>query len=111
FYYELGRKMFKDGVKSFDTITVHTKVKEYNVEAHFTEYGKMDTIDDAISIVRENSDNIEYYFETVKRNDTIRNLYELFGDKVLIKKNRYDYEKMDREELTIYWQDKMNQIG
>lgn len=111
FYFELGRKMFKDGVKTFDDITVHTKVKEYNVEEHFAEYGKMDTIEDAIGIVKESSDNIEYYVESLKRNDTIKRLYSLFGEKVLIKKNRYNYENMNREELTIYWQDKMNQIG
>lgn len=111
FYYELGRKMYEEGIKSFDDITVHTKVKQYNVEDHFKEYNGMDTIEDAINIVQANSDNIDYYFETTKRNDTIRKLYQLFGEKVLIKRDRYDYERMTREQLTTYWADQMYRIG
>jgi replicative DNA helicase len=111
FYFELGKRMYMDGVKTFDDITVYTKVKEYNVEEHFTEYGKMETIEDAVDIVKAHSDNIDYYYEATKRNYTIKQLYLLFGEKVLIKKNRYDYEKMTREQLTTYWTDKMNKIG
>jgi replicative DNA helicase len=111
FYFELGRKMYADGIKTFDDITVHGKVKEYNLEEEFTEYGKMTPIDDAISIVKDNSDNIEYYYETVKKNYTVRQLYLLFGAKVFLKKNKYNYESMTREQLTVFWTDKMNQIG
>jgi replicative DNA helicase len=111
FYFELGRKMFTDGIRRFDTITVHTKVKEYNLEDDFKKWGGMDTIEDAVEIVQDNSENIEYYFESTKRNDTIKQLYLLFGEKVLIKKNKYDYEKMNREQLTNYWNDRMNKIS
>lgn len=111
FYFELGRRMYGDGVKTFDTITVATKVKEYNVNDDFKEYGGMRTIEDSISIVKSNSDNIEYYYETVKKNYTIQQLYLLFGEKVLLKKNKYNYETMNREQLTMFWTDKMNKIG
>src|SRR5690606_1418023 len=53
FFYELGGRMYDDGVQKFDDITVHTKVKEYGIEEDFTKYGKMDTIDDAVNIVAE----------------------------------------------------------
>lgn len=111
YYFDLGRRMYKDGVKVFDTITVHSKVKEYNVEDDFVEYGKLKTINDTIAIVKEHSDNIEYYYENIKKAYTIQQLYLLFGDKVLLKKNKYNYEIMTREQLTVYWTDKMNQIG
>ncbi|AYP68362.1 replicative DNA helicase [Bacillus phage vB_BcoS-136] len=111
FYYELGRRMYEDGVKTFDDITVHTKVKEYNVMSDFEEYGKMSTIDDAVSIVKENADNISYYYETIKKNYVIRQLFLLFGEKVLIPKGKYDFNKMTREQLSMYWQDKINKIS
>jgi replicative DNA helicase len=111
FFFELGRRMYQDGVKKFDDITVHTKVKEYNSEDDFTEYGKMQNIDDAISIVKDNLDNIGHYYETIKKNYVIRQLYLLFGEKVLIKKGKYDFNKMTREQLTMYWNDKVNRIS
>jgi hypothetical protein len=111
FYFELGRRMYKDGIQKFDEITVATKVKEYGVQEEFKEYGGMRTINDAVDIVKNNSDNIEYYYETIKKNYTVRQLYLLFGAKVLVKKNKYNYEIMNREQLTTFWTDKMNQIG
>ncbi|MER2007471.1 MAG: ATPase domain-containing protein [Psychrobacillus sp.] len=111
FYYELGGRMYDDGIKTFDTITVAKFVKELGVDKSFDEYGGMRTINDAVDIVKANSDNIDYYYETIKKNYTVQQLYQLFGEKVLIKKNKYDYEKMNREQLTAFWTDKMNQIG
>lgn len=111
FYFELGRRMYGEGIKNFDDITVAKFVKELGVNNDFDEYGGMRTIDDAVDIVKANSDNIEYYYETIKKNYTVRQLYLLFGEKVLIKKNKYNYEAMNREQLTIFWTDKMNQIG
>ena len=111
FYFDLGRRMYGEGIRDFDEITVKTKVKEYNITDEFTEYGGMMTIEDAVSIVKEHSDNIDYYYETIKKNYTIRQLYLLFGNKVVLKKNKYDYTAMDRETLTNFWLDKMNQIG
>lgn len=111
FYFELGRRMYDEGIKTFDTITVHTKVKEWNVEEEFDALGGMNTIEDAIEIVKENADNVEYYYETIKRNYTLRQLFLLFGDKVFLKSGKYDFEKMTREQLSIYWNDKVNQIS
>lgn len=111
FYYELGRRMYEDGVQKFDDITVHTKVKEYGIEDDFTQWGKMVTIDDAVSIVAEHVDNIDYYYETIKKNYVIRQLYVLFGAKVLIPRGKYDFNKMNREQLTKFWSDKLNKIS
>lgn len=111
FYFELGRRMYEEGIKTFDDITVSTKVKEYNITEQFKEYGSMRTINDAVDIVKANSDNIDYYYETIKKNYVIRQLFLLFGDKVLVKKKKYDFDVMTREQLTTYWTDKMNKIG
>lgn len=111
FFYELGGRMYDDGVQKFDDITVHTKVKEYGIEEDFTKYGKMDTIDDAVNIVAEHVDNIEYYFEIIKKNYVVRQLYLLFGAKVLVPKGKYDWKKMNREQLAKYWNDKVNKIS
>lgn len=111
FYYELGRRMYSDGIQKFDDISVHTKVKEYNIEDGFIEYGKMAPIDDAVSIVKDNVDNIEYYYETIKKNYVIRQLYLLFGVKVLVNKDKYNWHNMNRSQLTAFWGDKINQIA
>lgn len=111
FFYELGGRMYDEGIQTFDDITVHTKVKEYNVNDDFTKYGKMDTIDDAVNIVGQHVDNIDYYFETIKKSYVIRQLYVLFGAKVLIPKGKYDWNKMNREQLTRFWTDKLNKIS
>lgn len=111
FYYELGRRMYKDGIKKFDDISISKYVKDLGVETAFEEYGGITTIDDSIDIVKMNSDNISHYYDSIKKSYTIRQLYLLFGEKVLIKKNKYNYELMTREQLTTYWTDKMNKIG
>lgn len=111
FYFDLGRRLYQESIKSFDDITVYTKAKEYDVLDEFEEYGKMAQIDDAVSIVKDNPENVEYYHETIKRNYTIRQLYLLFGEKVLIKKGKYDFTKMNREQLSTFWTDKVNAIG
>lgn len=111
FYFDLGRKMYDDGVKKFDEITVFTKVKEYGLDDLFTKYGKMDNVEDAVNIVKNNMDNIDHYYETVKKNYTLRQLFVLFGDKVLLKNGKYDFHAMNREQLTMFWNDKLNKIS
>lgn len=111
FYYELGRRMYETGIKTFDTISVSKFVSEINVDKDFDEYGGIRTINDAVEIVKDNIDNIDYYFETIKKNYTVIQLYLLFGDKVLINNKKYNYEAMNREQLTKYWTDKVNKIG
>lgn len=111
FYYDLGRRMYVDGIKTFDDISVAKSVKELNVVEEFNEYNGMTTIDDAISIVKNNGDNIEHYFETVKKNYVMRQLYLLFGDKVFLKKGKYDWKEMNREQLTMFWNDKVNKVS
>lgn len=110
FYYQLGKQMYLDGVKKFDPITTQMKVKEYGLEAEFNKFGGLDTIEDSVSLVKANSENIEYYAEEVQRNFIIRQLYSTFGDKIFIPNGKYDYKRLNKEQLVKYWQDKVNQI-
>lgn len=112
FYFELGRRMYSDAnIKTFDVISVTKFAKDLGIDKNFDEFGGMRTINDAISIVKDNSENVEHYYESIKKSYTIRQLYSLFGDKVLINTKKYNYEKMNREQLTIYWVDKINKIN
>ena len=111
FYYQLGKQMYLDGVKKFDPITIQMKVKEYGIETQFDKFGGLDTIDDSVSLVKANSENIEYYAEEVQRNYIIRQLYSTFGEKIFVPKGKYNYSKLNKEQLVKYWQDKVNQIS
>ncbi|MFQ3543514.1 ATPase domain-containing protein [Halobacillus rhizosphaerae] len=112
FYFELGRRLYQDeNIKKFDDISVMKSVKDFNIEDEFNKYGGLTTIEDAVEIVKYNSENIEHYYESIKRNYTIRQLYALFGDKVFLKKGRYNWKEMPRELLASYWTDKANKIG
>lgn len=111
FFYELGKKMYLDGVKKFDPITTQMKVKEYNLELEFENYGGLNTIEDSISLVKANSENISYYAEQVERNFVIRQLYEQFGEKIFKKQGKYNYSNLTKEQLVTYWQDKVNKIS
>jgi replicative DNA helicase len=111
FFFEFGRRMFKDGVNKFDEITVKMKLKEYNIEEEFNSYNGFSTIHDVVDIVQHYKDNIEYYYETVKKNYVVRQLFLLFGKKVLLASGKYDWKKMNREQLVKYWNDKLNNIS
>ena len=110
FYYQLGKQMYLDGVKKFDVITTQMKVKEYGLETEFKKYGGLDTIEDSVSLVKSNTINIEYYAEEVQKNYIIRQLYSEFGEKVVLKDGKYDYKQLTKEQLTKYWQDRVNKI-
>lgn len=111
FYFELGKKMYLDGVKKFDAITVQMKAKEYGVEKKFEEYGGLETIEDSVSLVKSNDENIEYYAEEIQRNFIIRELYSIVGEKIFKKDGKYDYSKLNKEQLAKYWQDKLNKVS
>lgn len=111
FYYQVGKQMYLDGVKKFDPITIQMKIEEYGLKSQFDKFGGLDTIEDSISLVEANSENIGYYAEEVRRNYIIRQLYATFGEKIFIKKGKYDYKKLNKEQLVKYWQDKVNQIS
>ena len=111
FYFDLGKRMYDTGIKDFDNITVYNFVKKIGVEKLFEEFGEMNTVREVVDIVREGSSNIEHYYESIKFSYAVRSLVELYGDKVLIPQNKYDYKILNRDQLIRYWQDKINGIA
>ena len=111
FHFELGKRLYLDGVKQFDDITVYAKTKELGIEKSFEEFGGKSTIDEAVEIVKGNELNIEYYYESLKKNSTIYSLIELFGSKVIVPNGKYDFNNMSRVQLMTYWMDKLNKIN
>ena len=112
FYFELGRRMYEDAnIKSFDIISASKYAKYIDVEKSFDEYGGMKTITDVVEIIKDYTDNVEHYYEEIKKNYTIRQLYSLFGERVFIKTKVYNYENYNREQLTNYWQDRLNKLS
>lgn len=111
FFFDLGSRMYSEGVKTFDTITIKAKVRELNIQDEFDDYGGLKTINDAINIVGDNLDNIEYYHESVQKNKVIQELWSLFGDKVFVNVKKYNWKKMNKDLLARYWNDKSNKIS
>lgn len=111
FYFQIGKLMYEEGVKEFDKITVFNFVKKNGVESVFEEYGGMGTIEDLKALTQDGTKNIEHYYNAIIRSFTIRELINLYGDKVLIEDGRYDYTRLNSEQLVKYWQDKINSLA
>jgi replicative DNA helicase len=111
FFFDLGKKLYEEGAKTYDDVTVYSKVKDLGLSDVFEEYGTKKTIDEAVMIVKGNEVNIEYYYESLEKNHTVIKLVELFGNKVLVNKGKYDYNKMNRTQLMLYWTDRLTRIS
>ena len=111
FFFDLGKKLYEDGAKTYDDITVYSKIKDLGMSDVFDEYGAKKTIDEAVMIVKGNDLNIDYYYESLEKNHTVIKLVELFGNKVLVSKGKYDYNKMNRTQLMLYWTDRLTRIS
>ena len=62
FFFDLGKKLYEEGAKTYDDVTVYSKVKDLGLSDVFEEYGTKKTIDKAVMIVKGNEVNIEYYY-------------------------------------------------
>jgi hypothetical protein len=111
FIYRLGKEMYNKGYKHFDEVTSYKTAKELGVEKKFDEYGGYNTIEEVISVVKSFEENVDTYCEEIMRNNSIKKLYELFGDQVFKTEGKYDYRKMTRDEIVTYWTDKLNQLS
>lgn len=103
-FFALAQNMLKQKLQTFDMISTKVFVEEKNIEDWFDEIGGYDTIDEIVSIVKENAENIETYYIKLKKNKLLTSLYELYGDKVFINTKDYNYQDMDSDEIVKYWQ-------
>ncbi|MFB5758967.1 hypothetical protein [Paenibacillus medicaginis] len=111
FFLELGRRAAKKQLKYFDDISISEVVKDLGVEKHYSQYGGFDTINELIYETRGKEENLEAYYKEIKKYNLLKNLVELFGERVLQLNGNYDYKKMSKEQLHTYWNDKVNQLA
>lgn len=111
FFFELGNILFKKGLKEFDDISVNITVKEIGMTNEFKEYGGIDKINELVEIVKGLGENAETYYESLVKNKVIVGLIDVVGNKVLLKRGKYDYKKMTASELSGFWLDKLSQIA
>ncbi|GAA0347993.1 hypothetical protein GCM10008931_44110 [Oceanobacillus oncorhynchi subsp. oncorhynchi] len=111
FFFNLGRKAHQKELGEFDELSVSQLVKEFGVEATYKKYGEYEFIYENIEYVKDKKDNFEKYYEDVKKYKLLRDFRDIFGDKVLHKTDKYNYHKLNRFQIQIYWQDKVNEIA
>ena len=63
--------------------------------------------------VKEKEENVEGYYEKIKKYNLLKELYKLFGEKVFTTsdKNGYNYITMTKDQIQTYWSDKVNCLG
>lgn len=111
FFYGLGKYMFDQGIKTFDDISVYKAVKEAGKLRRFNELGGFAAVDEVVREVKDYPENIESYYNHVKKSFVLKELWELLGDKVLETRGNYDYKKLTQEQIVTYWNDKLNTIS
>lgn len=111
FYFSLGLRLYKKGIKKFDDISVNATVEELGVRESFDKYGGYSVIVQLMNIVEDNTQNIEYYYDALLKNKVIMALIGLIGGKVLLKTDLYDYRELNAREISQYWQVQMNKIA
>lgn len=111
FYFGLGRRMSEDGILVFDDITIMKYLKDYNAEKHFDKYGGFDTINEVVEEVSDVKENIDVYYKEIKKYRLLIDLSELFGERVFIKTDKYDYHKLNKDLLFTIWMDRVNKLG
>jgi hypothetical protein len=112
FYFGLGKYMKVDkGINVFDEISVAKHIKELGLEAKYERFGGFDAIKEVMEEVEGLEENLDAYYMEIKKYNLLKNLHDLFGDKVLKKTEKYDYKALNKEELLTLWLDKVNQLA
>ncbi|BAO04761.1 replicative DNA helicase [Clostridium botulinum B str. Osaka05] len=111
FFFYLGRKLSEQNIKIYDDITVEDYLQEKDkIRKEYEEYGGYNTIHEMVNEVKDKLDNFDGYFSMVKKYNLLRELYSLLGEQVIIKTNKYNYKILNSEQISTYWQDKLNNI-
>lgn len=110
FYLGLGRKLHEKGISIIDDISVHGLIVDLKLEDRFEKYGGYDTIDELMQETSGKRENFESYFDAVKKYALLREYYKLFGKQVMEITDHYNYKEMNRAMISLYWNDKLNNI-
>lgn len=110
FYMGIARKLHKDNFTVFDDITVQQAVVELKLVDKYEKYGGYALIEELMEENRDKEENFEGYYDEVKKYALLREYYRLFGDKALAQTDNYNYKELSRNEISMYWNDKINNI-
>lgn len=110
FYMGIARKLHKDNYVVFDDITVQSVVSELKLNEKFEKYGGYSLIEELMEECKGKEDNFEGYYDEVKKYALLREYHKLFGDKVIEQKENYDYKNLSRNAISMYWNDKLNNV-
>ncbi|MCY9737539.1 replicative DNA helicase [Paenibacillus alvei] len=111
FYFGLGRKMHEGKTLLFDDITTEQYVTSLGCRRYYEKFGEYDKIFEVMEEVKDYEENIESYYNEVKKYSLLRELRNLFDDKVVKENGNYNYRVMTREAIYRYWMDKLNQVA
>lgn len=111
YFFALGRKLSEKGIKIFDDISVSQIVKETNTNDRYEKYNGYETVKELIQEVRDKGENLDAYYNEIKKYNLLYKLVEYFGEKVLDSEGKYDYKKMSKDQLHTYWNDKILQLS
>lgn len=111
FHFSLVQQIFNDGVRKIDNVIVAKKATEYGVSSKFEEYGGFDPIHQVIEQAEVDLENFDDYKSGIRWNHTMLELGKLLGKKVFEADGKYDPFKMKPHQVTLYWQDRMNQLA
>jgi hypothetical protein len=111
FYLELGRYMNEKNITIFDDISVQKAINELGFHAHYEKYGGYETISEIVQETKEKVENVESYISDVKKYNLLRELRDLYGEKVIKSEGKYDYHRMTGQQILNYWQDKIHRLS
>lgn len=110
FYLGLGRELYKKNYEVFDDFSAHSVVAEKKMVEKYEKYGGYALIEELMEENKGKEDNFDGYYEEVKKYALLREYYRLFGDKVVDVDGVYNYKELDRNAISMYWNDKINNI-
>jgi len=93
-----------------DDLTVANKISELKAEKKYEEYNKYETIRELVAEIQNKKDNIEMYYDEVKKYYLLRKFRGLFGDKIIEKNGKYDYKMLDANQIANYWMYQVEEI-
>jgi hypothetical protein len=111
FFFGLGRYMQEKGVVKFDDISVTRFINELNAKERYDYYGGFEAIKEVMSEVRGKAENLDSFYDDMKKYNLLTNLTELIGSKVLDNNGKYNYMKMSKDQIFTYWNDKIIKLG
>lgn len=113
FYFKIGQIICENGGKILDDLTVANKVSELKENSMYERFNKYETIQELIEeINRDNKkDNLEMYYEEVKKYYLLRKFRDLFGNKAIEKNGKYNYKLLNSNQIANYWVYQVEEIA